>query len=65
MLGITARVICYQAEVIEDIILKTKQYGEEEIKRVFNVISRKNIDNPKRTYIYATRIMGRVEDATP
>jgi len=52
-------------EVIEDVLLKTKQYGEKEIKRVFDVISRKNIDNPKRTYIYATRIMGRAEDATP
>jgi len=48
-------------EAIEDIILKTKQYGEKEIKRVFDVVSRKNIDNPKRTYIYVTRILGRNE----
>ncbi len=52
-------------EVIEDIILKTKQYGEKEVKRVFNEVSKKNIDNPKRTYVYVTRIMGRIEDATP
>jgi HKD family nuclease len=48
-------------EVIEDIILKTKQYGEKEIKRVFDIVSQKNIDNPKRTYIYVTRIIGRAE----
>ncbi len=48
-------------EVIEDIILKTKQYGEKEIKRVFDAVSQKNIDNPKRTYIYVTRIIGRTE----
>ncbi len=47
-------------QVIEDIILKAKEYGEGEIKRVFGEISRKNIDNPKRTYLYAVRIMGRV-----
>jgi len=49
------------SEVIEDIILKTKQYGEKEIKRVFDIVSQKNIDNPKRTYIYVTRIIGRTE----
>ncbi len=52
-------------EVIEDIILKTKEYGEKEIKRVFEVVSRKNIDNPKRTYVYVTRIIGRAEDEKP
>ena len=46
-------------EVIEDIILKTKEYGEKEIKRVFGEVARKNIDNPKRNYVYVTRIMGR------
>lgn len=48
-------------EVIEDIILKTKEYGAKEIKRVFDAVSQKNIDNPKRTYIYVTRIIGRTE----
>ena len=52
-------------EVIEDIILKTKEYGEKEIKRVFEVVSLKNIDNPKRTYVYVTRIIGRTEDEKP
>ncbi len=48
-------------EVIEDIILKTKEYGEKEIRRVFGEVARKNIDNPKRNYVYVTRIMGRKE----
>jgi len=52
-------------EVIEDIILKTKEYGAKEIKRAFGEVARKNIDNPKRTYIYFTRILGKTEDATP
>lgn len=52
-------------EVIEDIILKTKEYGEKEVKRAFGEISRKSIDNPKRNYLYVTRIMGRTEDAKP
>ncbi len=52
-------------EIIEDIILKTKEYGEKEIKRVFREVGRKNIDNPKRNYLYVTRIMGRIEDANP
>jgi len=52
-------------EVIEDIILKTKEFGAKEIKRAFSEVSRKNIDNPKRTYIYFTRILGKTEDATP
>jgi len=49
-------------EVIEDIILKTKEYGEKEIKRVFGEVSRKNVDNPKRNYLYVTRIMGRTAE---
>lgn len=52
-------------EIIEDIILKTKEYGAKEVKRVFDVVSQKNIDNPKRTYIYVTRIIGRPEDEKP
>lgn len=46
-------------EVVEDIILKTKEYGEKEIKRAFGEVARKNIDNPKRNYIYVTRIVGK------
>ncbi len=52
-------------EVIEDIILKTKQYGQKEVKRAFGEIARKNIDNPKRNYIYVTRILGKTKDANP
>jgi len=52
-------------EVIEDIFLKTKEYGPKEIKRAFGEVARKNIDNPKRTYIYVTRILGKTRDAEP
>lgn len=52
-------------EAIEDVILKTKEYGEKEVKRVFGEIARKNIDNPKRNYVYVTRILGKAEDAQP
>lgn len=46
-------------EVIEDIILKTKEYGAKEISRAFSEVARKSIDNPKRTYLYVTRILGK------
>lgn len=49
-------------EVIEDIILKTKEYGAKEIKRAFSEVARKNIDNPKRNYLYITRILGKKEN---
>jgi hypothetical protein len=45
-------------EVVEDIILKTSQYGKKMIKKAFAIGSRKNIDNPKRTYNY---IVGTIE----
>ncbi len=47
--------------VIEEIILKTQEYGAKEIKRAFGEIARKNIDNPKRNYLYLTRILGKTE----
>jgi len=50
-------------EVIEDIISKTKEYGTKEIKRAFREVARKNIDNPKRTYLYVTRILGKTQNA--
>lgn len=46
-------------EVIADIILKTKEYGEKKVKEAFDIIARKNIDNPKRTYNYAVGIIER------
>jgi len=49
-------------EVIEDIILKTKEYGSKEIKRAFSEVARKNIDNPKRNYLYVTRILGKTAE---
>jgi len=51
-------------EVIEDIVLKTKEYGAKEIKRAFGEVARKNIDNPKRTYLYVTRILGKTAESS-
>jgi hypothetical protein len=47
--------------VIEDIILKTKQYGEKKIKKAFDIVALKNIDNPKRSYGYAVGIIEKIE----
>jgi len=47
-------------EAIEDIILKAKQYGWKRIKKAFAIASRKNIDNPKRTYNYVVGIIERM-----
>jgi hypothetical protein len=44
-------------EVVEDIILKTKQYGEKKVKKAFDLIGQKNIDNPKRSYGYVVGIL--------
>ncbi len=51
--------------VIEDIILKTKQYGEKKIKKAFDIVALKNIDNPKRSYGYVVGIIEKIEDAKP
>jgi len=47
-------------QAIEDIILKAKQYGDKTIKKAFAIVSRKNIDNPKRTYSYVVGIIERM-----
>jgi len=48
-------------EVIEDIILKTKQYGDVKVKKAFDLIGQKNIDNPKRSYGYVVGIIENIE----
>jgi len=47
-------------ETVEDIILKANQYGWKRIKKAFAIVSRKNIDNPKRTYSYVVGIIERL-----
>ncbi|MCG2711325.1 MAG: phospholipase D-like domain-containing protein [Candidatus Omnitrophica bacterium] len=47
----------YSPQVIEDIILKTKQYGPKKIKDAFAIVAKKNIDNPKRKYSYVVGIL--------
>jgi len=48
-------------EVIEDIILKTKQYGEKKVKSAFDIVAQKNIDNPKRIYSYVVGIIEKMQ----
>jgi hypothetical protein len=48
-------------EVIEDIILKTKQYGEKKVKSAFDIVAQKNIDNPKRIYSYVVGIIEQIK----
>lgn len=48
-------------QVIEDIILKTKQYGEQKIKKAFDIVVQKNTDNPKKSYGYVVGIIERAE----
>lgn len=47
-------------EVIEDIILKTRQYGQEKMKKAFNIVAQKSINNPKRSYIYVVGILEQI-----
>ncbi len=48
-------------QVVEDIILKAKQYGWKTIKKAFAIVSRKNIDNPKRGYSYVVGTIERMQ----
>jgi hypothetical protein len=52
-------------EVIEDIILKTKEYGPKKVKQAFDIVAQKNIDNPKRSYGYVKGTIEKIEDAKP
>ena len=48
-------------EAVEDIILKANQYGWKRIKKAFAIVSRKNIDNPKRVYSYVVGTIERMQ----
>lgn len=49
-------------EVITDIILKTKEYGEEKVGKAFGIISWKDTNNPKKTYSYVAGIIERLPE---
>ena len=51
-------------EVIEDIILKTKKYGEARISYAFRIIALKKVDNPLRTYSYVAGIIEKISRDT-
>lgn len=44
-------------QIIEDIILKTRHYSEEKIKKAFDIVALKNTDNPKKSYAYVVGIL--------
>ncbi len=48
-------------QIIEDIILKTRQYGAEKIKKAFDIVAQKNTDNPKKSYGYVVGIMENIK----
>jgi hypothetical protein len=47
----------YNPRVIEDIINKEEEYGKKTLKRAFDIVARKNTDNPKKTYGYVIGIL--------
>lgn len=47
----------YNPQIIEDIIIKTKEYSSKKIKDAFAIVAKKNIDNPKRKYSYVIGIL--------
>ncbi|MFH1094531.1 MAG: phospholipase D-like domain-containing protein, partial [Candidatus Omnitrophota bacterium] len=47
----------YNPQVIEDIIIKEKEYGKTTLKKAFNIVAQKNTDNPKKTYGYVVGIL--------
>ena len=51
-------------QIIEDIILKTRQYGEEKIKKAFDIVALKNTDNPKKSYAYVVGIIENMEEVS-
>ncbi|MCK5592144.1 MAG: hypothetical protein KAI72_09335, partial [Candidatus Pacebacteria bacterium] len=47
----------YNPQVIEDIIKKEKEYVKNTLKKAFNIVAKKNTDNPKKTYVYVIGIL--------
>ena len=43
--------------IVEDIIKEIDRLGIEKVKKAFNIIAKKNIDNPKRCYQYVKGIL--------
>lgn len=44
-------------QVIEDIIKKIDEYGAKEVAEAFKVVSKKSVDNPKRSYKYVIGVL--------
>ena len=44
-------------QVIEDIIKRINQFGKKQVKKAFDIVAKKNPDNPKRCYPYVKGII--------
>ncbi len=44
-------------EIVEDILHRMQKCGEEKVKKAFDIVAKKNVDNPKRSYAYAVGII--------
>jgi hypothetical protein len=49
-------------EAIEEIIILANKYGRGKIKRAYEILSKKRVDNPKRTFRYAIGIIKGLRD---
>jgi len=47
----------YNPAVIEDIIVKGREYGQEKVGKAFAIVAQKNTDNPKKKYSYVAGIL--------
>lgn len=52
-------------QVIEDIILSVDVFGKETVKKAFDIVARKRVDNSKRCYQYVKATIERMEDSEP
>jgi len=44
-------------DVIEDIMKMINAHGEEQVKKAFDIVAMKRVDNPKRCYLYVKGIL--------
>lgn len=52
-------------QVIEDIILSIDTFGRDTVKKAFDIVAKKRVDNSKRCYEYVKATIARMEDAKP
>ena len=48
---------------MEDIILSIDNFGNEVVKKAFDIVAKKRVDNSKRCYEYVKAIIEKIEKA--